>query len=90
MRRFDGKVSPKDVLVDVIALSRRSCTHPIQGCLAYATRENFVGKAQSFLQEMNGVFRFIQRTLSNYGLMMSLLSKAIRQMEKRGRLQGNW
>lgn len=44
MRRFDRKVSPKDVLVDVIALSRRYCTQPIQGCLAYATRENFVGR----------------------------------------------
>jgi D-alanyl-D-alanine dipeptidase len=38
------RISPKDVLVDVIALSLRSCTQPIQGCLAYATRENFVGR----------------------------------------------
>lgn len=44
MSHFEEKVSPKDVLVDVITLSRRSCAQPIQGRLAYATRENFVGR----------------------------------------------
>jgi len=44
LRRFDQKVSPKDVLVDLIALSQRSCAQPIQGCLAYATKDNFVGR----------------------------------------------
>jgi D-alanyl-D-alanine dipeptidase len=37
-------VNPEDVLVDVVALSRRMCPHPIEGRLAYATRENFLGR----------------------------------------------
>lgn len=37
-------VNPEDVLVDVIALSRGSCMRPIEGSLAYATRENFLGR----------------------------------------------
>lgn len=37
-------VKPEDVLVDVIALSKRRCRFPIQGSLAYATSENFLGR----------------------------------------------
>lgn len=35
---------PKQLLVDVIALSKLRCQQPIQGELKYATRENFVGR----------------------------------------------
>lgn len=31
-------------LIDLIDLSRKDCRHPIQGHLAYATRENFLGR----------------------------------------------
>lgn len=37
-------INPKDVLVDVIALSKKRCKTPIQGLLAYATKENFLGR----------------------------------------------
>lgn len=37
-------VNPKDILVDVIALSDKLCPYPIQANLAYATQENFVGR----------------------------------------------
>lgn len=30
--------------VDLIALSQENCLHPIQGLLAYATRDNFLGR----------------------------------------------
>lgn len=33
-----------DILVDVIKLSEKFCSHPIQGELPYATRENFLGR----------------------------------------------
>lgn len=36
-----------DVLIDVIELSKQLCTHPIQGKLAYATNENFLGRLVS-------------------------------------------
>lgn len=39
-----NKISPADVLVDVIALSKMSCSYPIQGKLAYSTQDNFVGR----------------------------------------------
>lgn len=35
---------PKNCMVDVLALSEKLCTHPIQGVLAYATDENFMGR----------------------------------------------
>ena len=35
---------PEEVLVDVIALSEKQCSSPIQGALAYATAENFLGR----------------------------------------------
>lgn len=31
-------------LVDVISLSKKNCTHPVKGKLAYATNENFLGR----------------------------------------------
>src|SRR3989344_6642439 len=34
----------QDVLMDVIALSKKDCDFPIEGKLAYATEENFVGR----------------------------------------------
>ncbi len=34
----------RNILVDVIALSQHLCTHPIRGNLAYASKENFVGR----------------------------------------------
>ena len=34
----------KTILVDVIALSRKCCSFPIQGKLAYAGHENFIGR----------------------------------------------
>ncbi len=37
-------VNPKDVLVDVIGLSKQLCAVPIEGELAYATKENFLGR----------------------------------------------
>jgi len=38
------QVNPMNVLVDVIALSQLLCSHPIQGQLAYATPDNFLGR----------------------------------------------
>lgn len=35
---------PVNHLMDVIALSTRLCSHPIQGILAYATPDNFLGR----------------------------------------------
>ena len=37
-------MQPTDILVDVIALSEQLCKCPIEGRLAYATKENFCGK----------------------------------------------
>jgi D-alanyl-D-alanine dipeptidase len=37
-------MKPEDILVDVIALSKKRCSFPIEGVLAYATRENFLGR----------------------------------------------
>lgn len=37
-------MDPEKSLVDVIALSKHLCSHPIDGKLAYATKENFLGK----------------------------------------------
>lgn len=37
-------INPSNVLVDVIALSKTLCSHPIQGKLAYATQDNFLGR----------------------------------------------
>ena len=34
----------KTILVDVVALSQKSCSFPIQGKLAYAGNENFIGR----------------------------------------------
>lgn len=34
----------RNILVDVIALSQQHCAHPIRGNLAYASKENFVGR----------------------------------------------
>ncbi|HEY2811690.1 MAG TPA: DUF6176 family protein [Rhabdochlamydiaceae bacterium] len=35
---------PEEILVDVIALSQKKCASPLQGLLAYATGENFLGR----------------------------------------------
>lgn len=40
----EPSLKPEDVLVDVIALSEKRCSSPIRGALAYATRENFLGR----------------------------------------------
>jgi D-alanyl-D-alanine dipeptidase len=37
-------IKPEEVLIDVIALSEKLCSHPIQGVLAYATTDNFLGR----------------------------------------------
>ena len=37
-------INPEDVLTDVIVLSEKQCVMPIQGELAYAVKENFVGR----------------------------------------------
>lgn len=37
-------LDPKKCLVDAIGLSERYCRYPIQGRLAYATQENFLGR----------------------------------------------
>lgn len=39
-----GQIKPEHVLVDVIALGKKRCAFPIQGVLAYATEENFLGR----------------------------------------------
>src|SRR5690348_2141281 len=44
LERKRNAIKPEDVLVDVIALSRSCCAHPIEGFLAYATKENFLGR----------------------------------------------
>ncbi len=42
--QMSGAIKPEDVFVDVIALSKKRCLCPIQGSLAYATSENFLGR----------------------------------------------
>lgn len=42
--RSDAEISPLNILVDTIALSRQRCPRPIVGDLVYATAENFVGR----------------------------------------------
>ena len=37
-------VDCEQVLTDVIAMSKKLCTFPIHGKLAYASRENFLGR----------------------------------------------
>lgn len=44
LERKKETARPEDVLVDVIALSRTCCAYPIEGFLAYATNENFLGR----------------------------------------------
>ncbi len=44
IKKVEYRMDPQKALVDVIALSERLCSYPIQGKLAYATRENFLGR----------------------------------------------
>ncbi len=46
----------ENVLVDVIALSQKRCLSPIQGSLAYATSENFLGRVvDGYLPSASGI-----------------------------------
>lgn len=44
MHSKNVKAKPEELLVDVIPLSQKKCAYPIQGLLAYATEENFLGR----------------------------------------------
>jgi D-alanyl-D-alanine dipeptidase len=41
---FEDYQEPKEMLVDVVELSKKLCTHPIEAKLKYATTKNFVGR----------------------------------------------
>lgn len=43
-RNTDQIKKPENILVDVIQLSKKRCPTPIQGSLAYALKENFLGR----------------------------------------------
>lgn len=49
-------------LVDVRSLSQKRCAHPIEGELAYATKENFLGRiVEGYHPEAKGLFLLTNR-----------------------------
>ncbi|NGX60426.1 MAG: hypothetical protein KR126chlam3_01599 [Chlamydiae bacterium] len=64
----------KELLVDIAHLSRKRCSVPIPGLLAYATKENFLGRVVIILKQRGFSF-FLEKLLKLFVKCKNLLLK---------------